>query len=163
MSSSWYLILYFPFPDSRFPEWLEAGDPLHRRKWPVSVLQWPCELWVLNHEGYFRMRVYCRGTVELAVQHRALSWYHPSKVDHSPEQNNKALRTTPRLFHCVSARWGRTRFPFLANSVSLQNKSTLHEAKNRSEVNSASASPTSLLLFCLHFLVLSLGSIFVPL
>lgn len=29
---------------SGFPEWLEAGDPLHWRQWPVSVLQRPGEL-----------------------------------------------------------------------------------------------------------------------
>lgn len=139
--SFWILILYILL-DGRFPEWLEAGDPLHWRKWPVSVLQWPCELHVLNYEGCFiKSKLWWHSGAYRAPQSSLM--ISPFKLDRSLEENNKALWTELRLFPCISVRWGRTRFLFLANSVIPKNKCPLHEAKNSSGVNSASSpSPT---------------------
>lgn len=125
--------------------------------WPSSLEEMTCvssamTVWVARSElwglFYKESKLWWHSGACRAPQSSLM--ISPFKVDRSLEENNKALWTELRLFLCISVRWGRTRFLFLANSVNPKNKCPLHEAKNSSGVNSAS-SPSSTLPFCLKF------------
>lgn len=91
-----FLTLILTKIDGEFWEWLEAGDPLHRRQWPVSVLQWPGELlWevVIGNDIFKALpsvkSISCRITVvkqpvvSCDALCRAVSWYHcPNGTSH---------------------------------------------------------------------------------
>lgn len=125
--------------DAEFPGGLEAGDPFHRRQWPVSVLQRQSELLREVVTGTLPHSVRSRAAstkrqwtlanttttttttarrVVWRLVHRTASWYHLGRIVKLCE------RPSP-LIALLCPTWMRHAFPFNEHILPLQPPSCL--------------------------------------